>query len=68
MMTYMYILRELLLSLVETGPEIMEMSYVNVFSIRYVNIISPWKRHDPSLEQTRIPFTRGFVKNGPVVL
>ena len=40
---------------------------------RYFVIISPWKRCDPSFEQTWIPFTQGgivlrLVEIGPVVL
>ena len=39
----------------------------------YFVVITPWKRRDPSYEETRIPFTQGdfvsiSVEYGPVVL
>ena len=48
-------------SLVEIDPAILEKKIFSISSVyfRYFLIIFPWKRVDPSFEQTWIPFTKG---------
>ena len=59
-------------SLVENDQLVVEKEILSECFL-YLNIISPWKKHYPSFEQSQISFTQGFfvsnlVEIGPVVL